>query len=85
MFETKKNKKKVWQVLFSVGLWYGQLKFRTPVLFSNISFFYHQNPAFGNAQIRELTEVFVEKSLQVMVFKENCQVNVYLHKSVSII
>ena len=65
MFETKKQKSLTG--IFSVGLWYGQLKFRTPVLFLNISFFYHQNPAFGNAQIRELTEVFVEKSLQVMV------------------
>ena len=25
----------------------------------------HKNPAFGGAQIRELTEIFVEKSIQV--------------------
>ena len=28
---------------------------------------YHQNPAFGPVQIRELTEIFVEKSLEVVL------------------
>lgn len=27
----------------------------------------HQNPAFGTAQIRELTEIFVDKSLEVVL------------------
>ena len=28
---------------------------------------YYQNPAFGPVQIRELTNIFVEKSLQVVL------------------
>ena len=43
---------------------------------------YHQNPAFGPAQIRELTEIFVEKSLQV-VLSLGLQVSIYL-KNLSI-
>ena len=43
-------------------------------------FLYHQNPAFGTAQIRELTEIFVEKSLQV-VLSLGFQVSIYLNLS----
>jgi hypothetical protein len=38
--------------------------FTTCFCFSETS---HQNPAFGAAQIRELTEIFVEKSIQVRI------------------
>ena len=38
---------------------------------------YQQNPAFGPSQIRELTEIFVEKSLQVDL-SLGFQVSIYL-------
>jgi len=36
----------------------------------NLSLIEMQNPAFGPSQIRALTEIFVAKSIQVIVAKE---------------
>jgi len=38
-----------------------------------------QNPAFGAAQIRELTDVFIEKSLQVSLTYLFMQCSVHKH------